>query len=178
MQRLSQVQNDLNLIIREFALFFVDYQVKLGNFLTFGKVFVNLYTGVVAEQEKVSFENYISNENLLEFVNKMLELEQKKELKGGIGVIFGLENEFKGVEFKNLNENLCHLSLYFSNQGAGMSCKMLIQSEKKSLKIVDLYFGNRDGVDTIVTGHHKVRKLDNPKLWDDQEWIDGVLKSL
>ncbi|WP_313755938.1 hypothetical protein [Tissierella sp.] len=86
-------------------------------------------------------------------------MEQKKELKDGIGVIFGLENEFNELEFRILNENLCYLNLYFSNQGSGMSCKMLVQSLKKSLKIVDLYFGNKDGVDTIVTGHHKVKNL-------------------
>lgn len=34
-----------------------------------------------------------------------------KKLKGGIGVIFGLENEFKDVEFRKLDEKLCYLSL-------------------------------------------------------------------
>lgn len=144
----------------------------------FGKAFVNLYTGAVSEQETVSFENYISNENLLRFTNKMLELEQKQELKGGIGVIFGLKNKFKETELKKLDENIYHLSLTFSNQGSGMSCKLLVQSVNKSLKIVDLYFGNKNGVDTIATGHHKVRKLDNPKLWDDREWVDGVFEKL
>lgn len=146
--------------------------------LNFGKAFVNLYTGAVAEQQTVSFENYISNENLLKFTNKMLELEQKQELRGGIGVIFGLENEFKDAELKKIDENLYYLDLTFSNQGSGMSCKLLIQSENKSLKIVDLYFENKDGVDTIVTGHPVVRKLDNPELWNDQEWVDSVFEKL
>ncbi len=170
---LSDLANQ-KFLIKEDKISDCDYET-IANF---GKAFVNLYTGAVAKQERVSFENYISNENLLKFVNKMLELEQKKELKGGIGVIFGLENEFNELEFRILNENLCYLNLYFSNQGSGMSCKMLVQSEKKSLKISDLYFGNKDGVDTIVTGHHKVRKLDNPELWDDQEWINGVFEKL
>ncbi|MBU5255269.1 hypothetical protein [Tissierella praeacuta] len=170
---LSDLANQ-KFLIKEDQISDYDYET-IANF---GKAFVNLYTGAVAEQEIVSFENYISNENLLKFVNKMLELEQKKELKGGSGVSFGLENEFNELEFRILNENLCYLNLYFSNQGSGMSCKMLVQSLKKSLKIVDLYFGNKDGVDTIVTGHHKVRKLDNPELWDDQEWINGVFEKL
>lgn len=100
-----------------------------------------------------------------------------KKLKGGIGVIFGLENEFKDVEFRKLDEKLCYLSLQFSNQGSGMNCEMLVQSEK-SLQTVDLYFRNKDGVDTIATGHHKVRKLDNPKLQDEQKWVDGVFEKL
>ncbi len=146
--------------------------------VNFGKSFVNLYSGAVAEQEIVSFENYISNKNLLQFTNKMLELEQKRELKSGIGVIFGLENEFKDVEIKKLDENLYYLRLQFSNQGSVWGCKMLVQSENKSLKIVDVYFGNKDGVDTVVTGHPVVRKLDNPKLWTEQKWVNAVFEQL
>lgn len=144
----------------------------------FGKAFTNLYTGAVAEQETVSFENYIANENLLHFTNKMLKLEQLQDLKGGNGIIFGLGNEFKEAELRRLDNNLYYLELTFSNQGSGMSCKLLVQSVNKSLMIVDLYFGNKDGVDTLATGHPAVRKLDNPKLWDDRKWIDGVMEKL
>ncbi|MNN18506.1 hypothetical protein D3C81_1317170 [compost metagenome] len=144
----------------------------------FGQSFVNLYTGAVAEQQTVSFENYIANENLLTFTNKMLALEQQQELKGGIGVIFGMENKFKEVEINKLDDNLYYLHITFTKEGSGMSCKLLVQSVNKSLKIVDLYFGNKDGVDTIATGHPSERKLDNPKLWDDQQWVDGVMEKL
>lgn len=146
--------------------------------VAFGKAFVNLYTGAIAEQKAVPFKNYISNENLLKFTNKMLELEQRKELKGGIGVIFGLENEFKEAEFKKLDGNLYYVSLPFSNQGSVMNFKMLVQAEDKALKIVDLYFGNKDGVDTIITGHPAVRKLHDRKLWDDPIWVDDVFEKL
>lgn len=144
----------------------------------FGKAFVNLYTGAVAEQETVSFENYISNKNLLKFTNKMLELTQKQELHGRNVVNYGLENEFKKAECKKLDENLCYLKIPFQFQGSGMSCELLVQSENKSLKIVDLYFGNKDGVDTIATGHSANRKVDNPKLWDDEEWVLSVFEKL
>lgn len=146
--------------------------------VAFGKAFVNLYTGSVAEQRAASFENYISNVNLHKFANKMLELEQRKESKGGIGVIFGLENEFKEAEFNKLDENLYYVSLPFSNKGSGMNLKMLVQAENKELKIVDFFFGNKDGVDTIVTGHPAVRGLRDPKLWDDHLWVDGVFEKL
>jgi len=146
--------------------------------VTFGKAFVSLYTGAIAEQKAVSFNNYISNENLLKFTNKMLELQQRRELKGGIGVIFGLENEFKEAEFKKYAENLYYLSLPFENQGSGMSFKMVVQSENKTLKMMDLYFGNKDGVDTIATGHPADRELHDPKLWDDKVWVDGVFEKL
>lgn len=146
--------------------------------VTFGKAFINLYTGAVAKQEAVSFENYISNANLLNFTNKMLELTQKQELNGSSSVYFGLDNEFKEEEFRKLDKNLYYLSLPFSNEGSGMTCKLLVQSSNKSLKIVDLYFGYKDGVDTFTTGHPAERKIDNPQLWDDQEWVDGVFEKL
>ncbi|MGG4146568.1 hypothetical protein ABEW34_26010 [Paenibacillus algorifonticola] len=146
--------------------------------VAFGQAFVNLYTGAVAEQETVSFRNYISNENLLKYTNKMLELEQRKELKGAVSVHFGLENEFKEAEFKKLDGNLYYVSLPFSNQGSGMNLQVLVQAENKALKIVDLYFGNKDGIDSIATGHPADRKLHDPKLWDDQVWVDGVFEKL
>lgn len=79
-------------------------------------------------EETVSFENYIANENLRQFTNKMLVLEQLQDLKGGNGIIFGY-----------------YLELPFSNQGSGMSCKLLIQSVNKSLTIANVYFGNKVG---------------------------------
>ncbi|WP_159883413.1 M56 family metallopeptidase [Paenibacillus puerhi] len=146
--------------------------------VTFGIAFLNLYTGAVAEQTAVSFKNYISNENLLKFTNKMLELEQKRELNGGSGLVFGLENEIKEAEFKKHNGDVYYVRLLFSNQGSVRTLKMLVQAENKTLKIDDLYFGYKDGVDTIVTGHPADRKLHDPKLWDDQEWVDGVFEKL
>lgn len=146
--------------------------------VTFGKSFVNLYTGAVAEQETVSFESYISNANLLKFTDKMLELTQKQELNGANSVNFGLDNEFKEEELKELDENLYYLSLPFSNEGSGMTCKLLVQSSNKSLEIVDLYFGYKDGVDTFTTGHPAERKIDNPQIWDDQEWVEDVFEKL
>jgi hypothetical protein len=59
-----------------------------------------------------------------------------------------------------------------------MTCKLLVQSSNKSLKIVDLYFGYKDGVDTFTTGHPAERKIDNPQIWDDQEWVDDVFEKL
>jgi hypothetical protein len=146
--------------------------------VTFGKAFVNLYTGAVAEQETVSFENYISNANLLKFTAEMLKLEQKQQWIGASSVIFGLDNEFKEEEFKKLDENLYYISVPFSNQGSGVTCQLLVQSANQSLEIVDLYFGYKDGVDTMTTGHPAIRMLNNPKLWDDQEWVDGVFEKL
>lgn len=60
----------------------------------------------------------------------MLELEQRKELKGEFSVIFGLENKFAEAKYKQLDENLYYVNLPFSNQGSGMSFKMLVQTEK------------------------------------------------
>jgi hypothetical protein len=60
----------------------------------FGKAFVNLFNGAVAEQKKVSFEKYISNQNLRKFTDKMLELTQKQDLIGGKAHSYGLKNEF------------------------------------------------------------------------------------
>lgn len=145
---------------------------------SFGKAFINLYTGAVAAQEAVSFNNYISNANLLQYTNKMLELEQKQLLSGGNSAIFGLDNEFEEPEIKQIKENLYYVNIPFSNQGSHRTCQQLIQYENQSLKMVDVYFGNKDGVDTLVTGHPSERKLDHAALWDDPEWVDRVFEKL
>lgn len=144
----------------------------------FGKSFVNLYNGAVAEQEKVSFEKYISNKNLLKFTDKILELTQKQDLLGGNAINYGLKNEFNKAKLRHMEDNLCYLELQFEFEGSGMSCKMLIIAENKSLRLVDLYFGSKDGVDTFATGHHTEREINNPNLWENEEWIKGVFDKL
>ncbi|UQZ32188.1 hypothetical protein C2I18_00645 [Paenibacillus sp. PK3_47] len=158
-----------------------DDQISEDNYSSIvglGESFVNLYTGAVAEQVPVSFRNYIANENLLQFADTMLKIEQQQELNGGNGVIFGRDNEFAKAEIKKVDHNLYYLNLPFSNEGSGMSCKLLIQSVNNSLVIADLYFGNKDGADTFATGHPAVRKVDNPELWNDREWVADVMQKL
>lgn len=144
----------------------------------FGKAFVNLYNGAVEKQEKVSFETYISNTNLRRFTDKMLELTQKQDLKGHNAESYGMKNEFKETKLQHIGSNLCHLELLFQFEGSVLSSKMLITSENKSLKIVDVYFGTKDGADTFATGHPAVRKVGNPHLWDNEEWVQDVLDKL
>lgn len=146
--------------------------------IEFGKAFVNLFNGAVAEQMKVSFEKYISNKNLLRFTDEILELTQKQVLKGGSHVSYGFENDFLHTKLEHKEDDLYYLELQFEFEGSGMGCKMLIIAENKSLKLVDFYFGYKDGVDTFATGHHTVRKINNPNIWDDEEWVKGVFYKL
>lgn len=146
--------------------------------IKFGKSFVNLYNGAVAEQEKVSFEKYISNKNLLKFTDKVLELTQRQELQGGNAINYGLKNEFKQAKLQHMEDNICYLQLQFEFEGSGMGSKMLITSENKSLKLVDLYFGSKDGVDTFATGHPAEREINKPDLWKNEEWVKGVFDKL
>ena len=55
---------------------------------------------------------------------------------------------------------------------------MLISSEDKSLKLVDFYFGNKDGIDTLATGHSAVRKVKDPNIWENDEWVKNVFDKL
>ena len=74
--------------------------------------------------------------------------------------------------------NLFYLELPFKYEGSGMVCKMLITSEDKSLKLVDFYFGNKDGIDTLATGHSAVRKVKDPNIWENDEWVKNVYHKL
>ncbi|MTI56104.1 hypothetical protein [Geosporobacter ferrireducens] len=144
----------------------------------FGKAFVNLYNGAVGDQKKVSFEKYISNKNLREFTDKMLELTQKRKLQGGSAVNYGLKNEFGQAEIQQIQDNLYYIEIPFQFEGSGQTCKILITVEDKSLKLADLYFGTKDGVDTSATGHPAEREINNPDLWEDEAWVKGVFDRL
>lgn len=146
--------------------------------IEFGKSFVNLYNGAVEKREKVSFEKYISNKNLRKFTDEMLRLTQIQGLQVGHSIIYGLENEFKEAKLQHTDYNLCYLELPYEFKGSGMACKMLITIENKSLKLVDLYFGSKDGVDTFATGHHAVREINDPNLWEDEDWVKDVFDKL
>lgn len=154
------------------------YNADDKTIVEFGKAFIDLYNGAVANQEKVSFEKYISNENLLKFTDKMLELTQKQDLLGKNIINYGLKNEFEQVELEYIQDNLCYMGVPFKFKGSGMRGSLLITSENKSLKLVDLYFGSKDGIDTFSTGHHSIRKVENPNLWNDKEWVRGVFDKL
>ena len=144
----------------------------------FGKAFVNLFNGAVGKQKKVSFEKYISNKNLQRFTDKMLVLTQIQDLQGGNDVNYGLENEFKQGKLQYIEENLYYLELPFQFKGSGMTAKMLITSQNKILKLVDFYFGTKDGVDTFATGHPAERKIRDPKLWENEDWVRDVFIKL
>lgn len=176
-------KSEKELLIRLSNQEFNIQQEKLTNededtIINFGKSFVNLYNGAIAEQEKVSFEKYIGNKNLLEFTDKILELSKKQYSKGGIGIHYGLENEFKEANLKRIEDNIYYLELPFEFEGSGMNSKMLITSKNKSLKLVDFYFGNKDGVDTFATGHPSERRVNDPDLWENEEWVKDVSNKL
>lgn len=146
--------------------------------IAFGQSFVNLFNGAVGEQEEVSFEKYISNPNLLKFADEMLELTQKQDSLGRNSVNYGLNNEFKKIKTDYINDNLCYLQLPYEFEGSGNSCKILVTSEDNTIKIIDFYFGSKDGIDTLSTGHPADRKLDNPNLWNNEEWVRDVFSKL
>lgn len=144
----------------------------------FGKSFVNLYHGAVSEGRRVSFDRYIASENLLKFADRSLVLTRKLQMNGGIGINYGLENEFKDALVKKISDDLYYMELPFEYEGSGLSCRMLIKSDKGILKLADFYFGSKDGVDTYATGHSAERKVQDSSLWENEEWVNTVFNKL
>jgi hypothetical protein len=108
----------------------------------------------------------------------MLELTQKQDLLGGNTINYGLKNEFNQVNLQHMEDNFCYLELRFEFEGSGMGCKMLINTENKSLKLIDFYFGSKDGVDTFTTGHPAERGINDSDLWENEEWVKSVFDKL
>ena len=144
----------------------------------FGEAFVSLYHGAVQEGRRVSFERYMTSPNLLRFADRSLALTRMLQLKGGSGIRYGLENEYKDAKIRKLSENLYYLELPFEYEGSGLSCRMLIKSDQGTLRLADFYFGGKDGVDTYATGHPAERKLEDEGLWENEEWVKTVFCKL
>jgi hypothetical protein len=108
----------------------------------------------------------------------MLELTQKQDLLGSNSINYGSENIFNQTKLQHIEDNLCYLELQFQFEGSGMVCKMLITTENEYLKLVDLYFGSKDGVDTFTTGHPAEREINDSNLWENDEWIRDVFDRL
>lgn len=147
--------------------------------IEFGQSFVNLFTGAVAGQDKVAFDKYISNENLLKFMDKLLELTQIQEAWGDNAINYGLENKFADPTLRqHPGDQLWYLELPFEFEGSGIRAKMLIGEENKALKLLDIYFGTKDGIDTFATGHPADRKVKDPGIWEDEDWVRDVFERL
>lgn len=62
--------------------------------------------------------------------------------------------------------------------GAESKTKYVYNIDKDEMKesgeeILDYYFGIKDGVDTFIYGG---RTIDNPDIWNDDDWLNTVKK--
>lgn len=144
----------------------------------FAQDFINQFNGTIAGREKIDLTEYIGNSNLLAFAEKMIVLTQKQVQLGKSAVIYGAENEFGDVECGKIDADLYYVKVPFSYEGFGMTCQLVIQKQEAGMEIKDFYFGTKDGVDTISTGHSADRKVDNPNLWDEEDWVANVFEKL
>lgn len=146
--------------------------------VAFAQDFINQFNGTIAGREKIVLTEYIGNTNLLAFAEKMIVLTQKQVQLGMSAVIYGAENEFGDVECERIDADIYYVKVPFSYEGSGMTCQFVIQKQEAGMEIMDFYFGTKDGVDTISTGHSAERKVDNPNLWDEEDWVTSVFEKL
>ena len=46
------------------------------------------------------------------------------------------------------------------------------------MEIRDFYFGTMDGIDTIATGHYTEREINDLDIWDNEQWVNEVMKKV
>lgn len=156
----------------------VDDQIKYQIMIQFSQNFINIFNGGIASLESVDLTEYIKNENLLEFSYRMIELSRKQNEAGASFVLYGENNVFGEAEVKELCEEIYYLEIPFQYEGSGRKCKLLIKVTGENMEIVDFYFGSKDGIDTIATGHSSVRTLDDSELWNDEDWVTEVFEKM
>lgn len=145
--------------------------------IAFSKQFVNEFQGAIAGEDDIELSEYIRNDNLLNFAERMIVLTQKQITAGGTSVLYGTENAFYRKECSKINETIWYVDLYFVYQGCGQRCQMLVDTAE-NMEILDFYFGSMDGIDTICTGHISERTVNEPELWEKEEWVLGVFEKM
>lgn len=144
----------------------------------FCQSFINLFNGAIGSDKTVELEDYISNKALLSYAYKIIELTQKQEELGMNMAIYGMDNEFGKTEISEISADIYYIKVPFTYQGSGSICQFIIQKNNSNMYVLDFYFGNQDGVDTLVTGFSANHKIDNPDIWNESEWIDNIEKKL
>ena len=145
--------------------------------LAYAEQYVNEFQGAIAKENDIELDDYIRNENLLNFTEKMIVLTQKQITAGATGALYGTDNEFYRKECSKINETVWYVDLYFVYRGSGQRCQMLVDTTG-NMEILDFYFGSMDGVDTICTGHLSERTVKEPGLWEKEEWVLGVFEKM
>lgn len=148
------------------------------NAIIFCCEFINQFTGAVSEQKPIAFNDYIRNQNLIKFADKMLELTQIQDAKKMLAVNYGQNNDFVSTEIGNIEKHIYYTKITFEYEGSGMTAQMIVEYSDGTFWIDDFYFGMKDGVDTISTGHISERHVDNPELWNDEIWVQDVFEQL
>lgn len=154
--------------------------------VSFAADFVDAFTGAVASGGEMDFEFYIpSKQNLVYYAQYMLTLTRMQVELGRSLVLFGPENSFGEAELQQLEDGLYYLRLPFEQQGYGATCQLLVRRKplQAGYEILDFYFNYMDSIDTQATGHHTVRKVDDPALWDrdteeHEKWFTEVLNRM
>ena len=75
------------------------------------------------------------------------------------------------VSIELIDKNLLCLAVADAGQ-------MLLTVEDNKLTIADIYFGFDGTVDEFATGQAKERKVKDPYLWNDTEWVESVFSSI
>lgn len=156
----------------------------------FAMGFINEFTSSVANQENMVFDNYISNKNLLEFANKFHIATRNQVKRGASFECYSDDNRFNLVEIHELENNVYHITLQYDHniQSWGgytsSGCELLVTLENdQTIQLVDFCFSNMDGIDELTTGrsyngHDKDWNAVNPKQWDDETWVNAVMKKM
>ncbi|SFQ25412.1 hypothetical protein SAMN02910358_01279 [Lachnospiraceae bacterium XBB1006] len=137
--------------------------------------FIRTFLDAVRSGEAVPLDHFIANENLASYEQKailirhqstgMMPLCKKPE-----------EYEIKLEEKKIISENEVYF-LYFSVDAYGSVAPvfLLVKEEKDGWGIVDCCAcPGPDTLDYSTMGNRRETRMDNPDIWNDEEWVASI----
>jgi len=142
------------------------------------KDFLNNYYSAVTNESEMHAEKYISNDNLMTYVNKLLEngtypASSSSKIEK---IQYGLVN----IEWHNDRQ---YVYLYLAvdvsmNYGGGFGegHEFLVQNQDNRLVIVDWYSPGIGGSALFSVHREQNGKINDPYIWDDEEWVNDYFR--
>ncbi len=135
------------------------------------KDFINQYYSAITNTSEMYAEEFISNENLIYFVNKLIDNETYPTTSKVDIIKYGLINiewhEEQQYVFLNIAVDV---SMDYGG-GFGEVHEFLIQNQDNRLIIVDWYM---PGMNTFSVYREQKGHINDPSIWDNEAWVTDL----
>lgn len=138
---------------------------------------ITQYLETIYMAQEPAFSELIYNNNLLTYLEEKIKI--SKQLRDAASDLSDIRVDSIEVTESKLYDTYYFFKLEYTHSGATSVCYTLVVNDSGILKVADIYFQMKDGIDTYSTGDIRLeRTLDNPEIWKEDKWYHNVIDKL